>query len=163
MHRKFCALFFVFFVTVFAAFSQDSEWYWDQPISKIDFNGLKNVKKSELQGVTSSFIGQPFSADTYNEILDRLYSLDFFDDITPYARHDTKDESKVLLVFEVIERPVISAINFVGNRKIRNGELREQIKNKTLLDKNINTSRLFKKTEKSLHLKQVVSSKTYKF
>ena len=131
MHRKFCALFFVFFVTVFAAFSQDSEWYWDQPISKIDFNGLKNVKKSELQGVTSSFIGQPFSADTYNEILDRLYSLDFFDDITPYARHDTKDESKVLLVFEVIERPVISAINFVGNRKIRNGELREQIKNKT--------------------------------
>ena len=131
MHRKFCALFILFFVTVFAAFSQDSEWYWDQPISKIDFNGLKNVKKSELQGVTSSFIGQPFTADTYNDILDRLYSLDFFDDITPYARHDTKDESKVLLVFEVVERPVISAINFIGNRKIRNGELREQIKNKT--------------------------------
>ncbi len=41
--------------------------------------------------------------------------------------------------------------------------MNEQIKNKTLLDKNINTSRLFKKTEKSLHLKQVVSSKTYKF
>ena len=131
MHRKLCALCILFFVTVFSAFSQDSEWYWEQPISKIDFNGLKNVKKSELQGVISSFIGQPFSADTYNEILDRLYSLDFFDDITPFARHDTKDESKVLLVFEVVERPVISAINFNGNRKIRNGELREQIKNKT--------------------------------
>ena len=131
MHRKFCALIVLLFVTVFSAFSQDSEWYWDQPISKIDFNGLKNVKKSELQGVTSSFIGQPFSADTYNEILDRLYSLDFFDDITPYARHASKDDSKVLLVFEVVERPVITAINFVGNRKIRNGELREQIKNKT--------------------------------
>ena len=130
MHRKFCAFIVLLFVTVFSAFSQDSEWYWDQPISKIDFNGLKNVKKSELQGVTSSFIGQPFTADSYNEILDRLYSLDFFDDVTPYARHDTKDESKVLLVFEVIERPVISAINFNGNRKIRNGELREQIKNK---------------------------------
>ena len=131
MHRKFCAFVVLFFVTVFSAFSQDSEWYWDQPISKIDFNGLKNVKKSELQGVTSSFIGQPFTADLYNEILDRLYSLDFFEDVTPYARHDNRDESKVLLVFEVIERPVISAINFNGNRKIRNGELREQIKNKT--------------------------------
>ena len=130
MHRKFCAFIVLVFVTVFSAFSQDSEWYWNQPISNIDFNGLKNVKKSELQGVTSSFIGQPFTADSYNEILDRLYSLDFFDDVTPYARHDTKDESKVLLVFEVIERPVISAINFNGNRKIRNGELREQIKNK---------------------------------
>ncbi len=131
MHRKFYAFFVLLFVTVFSVYSQDSEWYWDQPISKIDFNGLKNVKKSELQGVTSSFIGQPFSADTYNDLLDRLYSLDFFDDITPYARHDTKDESKVLLVFEVVERPIISAIHFSGNRKIRNGELREQIKNKT--------------------------------
>ena len=95
MHRKFCALLFVFFVTVFAAFSQDSEWYWDQPISKIDFNGLKNVKKSELQGVTSSFIGQPFSADTYNEILDRLYSLDFFDDITPSVIFASKNASSL--------------------------------------------------------------------
>ena len=131
MHRKFCALIVLLFVTVFSAFSQDSEWYWDQPISKIDFNGLKNVKKSELQGITSAFVGQPFTADTYNEILDRLYSLDFFDDITPYARHASKDDSKVLLVFEVVERPVITAINFIGNRKIRNGELRDQIKNKT--------------------------------
>ena len=38
-----------------------------------------------------------------------------------------------------------------------------QIKNKTFLDKNINISRLFKKTEKSLRPKQVVSSKIYKF
>ena len=131
MHRKVCALVVLLFVTVFSAFSQDSEWYWDQPISKIDFTGLKNVKKSELQGITSSFIGQPFSADTYNELLDRLYSLDFFDDITPYAKHDGGKDNKVLLVFEVTERPVISVINFIGNRKIRNGELRDQIKNKT--------------------------------
>ena len=61
MHRKFCALFILFFVTVFAAFSQDSEWYWDQPISKIDFNGLKNVKKSELTAVSSDYIGEPFT------------------------------------------------------------------------------------------------------
>ena len=131
MHRKLCAFVVLVFVSVFSAFSQDSEWYWEQPISRIDFNGLKNVKKSDLQGITSSFINQPFTAELYNEILDRLYSLDFFEDITPYAKHDNRDESKVLLVFEVVERPVIASINFSGNRKIRNGELREQIKNKT--------------------------------
>ncbi len=131
MHRKVCALVVLFFATVFSAFSQDSEWYWEQPISKIDYTGLKNVKKSELQGISSSFIGQPFTTDTYNELLDRLYSLDFFEDITPYAKHDGGKDNKVLLVFEVVERPVIAEINFVGNRKIRNGELREQIKNKS--------------------------------
>lgn len=131
MHRKVCALVVLFFATVFSAFSQDSEWYWEQPISRIDYTGLKNVKKSELQGISSSFIGQPFTTDTYNELLDRLYSLDFFEDITPYAKHDGGKDNKVLLVFEVVERPVIAEINFVGNRKIRNGELREQIKNKS--------------------------------
>ena len=130
MQRKVCAFLFFILVSVFSISAQDSEWYWNQPISKIDFSGLNNVKKSELQGIISSFENKPFTDDTYNEILDRLYALDYFEDVTPYAKHDPKDETKVLLVFEVVEHPVIKAINFTGNRKVRNGELREQIKNK---------------------------------
>ena len=131
MYRKVLAVLCFLFVSVFALSAQSEDWYWNQPISKIDFNGLKNVKKSELNGVTSSFLGSPFTDDVYNELLDRLYSLEFFEDITPYAKHASTDSSDVLLVFEVVERPVIKEINFNGNRKIRNGELREQIKNKT--------------------------------
>ncbi len=128
MHRKFSAFLFFVLIAVFSIHAQSGEWYWDQPISKIDFSGLNNVKKSELQGVISSYINQPFTDTLYNDLLDRLYSLDYFEDITPYAKHDPKDESKVLLVFEVVERPVIKTINFIGNKKIRNGELREKIK-----------------------------------
>ncbi len=131
MYRKVLAAFFMFFVSVFALSAQSEEWYWNQPISKIDFNGLKNVKKSDLNGVVSSFIDSPFTDEVYNEILDRLYSLEYFEDITPYAKHASNNNSDVLLVFEVVERPIIKTINFVGNHKIRNGELREQIKNKT--------------------------------
>ncbi len=131
MYRKVLAVLCFLFVSVFALSAQSEDWYWNQPISKIDFNGLKNVKKSELNGVTSSFLGSPFTDDVYNELLDRLYSLEFFEDITPYAKHVSSDSSDVLLVFEVVERPIIKNINFIGNHKIRNGELREQIKNKT--------------------------------
>lgn len=130
MHRRMLSVLFIIFVSVFSLYAEDDEWYWDQPISKIEFSGLKNVKKSELSGVISSYIDSPFSEDVYNDILDRLYSLDYFDDITPYAKHDPKKETSVLLVFEVVERPVISSITFEGNKKIRNGELREQIKTK---------------------------------
>ena len=130
MHRKVYAFLFFILVSVFSVSAQDGEWYWNQPISKIDFSGLNNVKKSDLQGITSSFIDKPFTDEVYNEILDRLYALDYFEDIIPYAKPDTKDSTKVLLVFEVVEHPIIRSINFVGNKKVRNGELREQIKNK---------------------------------
>ena len=130
MYRKVLAFLFLMFVSVFALSAQSEEWYWDQPISKIDFNGLKNVKKSDLSGITSSYIGSPFTDEVYNELLDRLYSLDYFEDITPYAKHASNEDSSVLLVFEVVEHPVIKSINFNGNHKLRNGELREQIKNK---------------------------------
>ena len=128
MHRKMLALVLVFFVSAFTAFSQESEWYWNQPIAKIEFSGLKNVKKSDLTGIISSYIDEPFTDSVFNEILDRLYALDYFEDINPYAKHNSDKNDDVLLVFEVTERPVIKAVNFTGNKKIRNGELREQIK-----------------------------------
>ena len=131
MHRKMLSVFFILFTSVFFVFAEDSEWYWNQPISKIDFVGLKNVKKSELSGLTSSYIGTLFTEDTYNDIIDRLYALDYFEDVSPYAKHDGKSENNVLLVFEVVEHPVIKEINLVGNTRIRNGELKEQIKLKT--------------------------------
>ena len=49
MYRKVLAGLFFLCVSVFALSAQSDEWYWNQPISKIDFNGLKNVKKSDLE------------------------------------------------------------------------------------------------------------------
>lgn len=132
MHRKLFSVLFMFFaaVTVLSA-QEDDDWMWNKQISKIEFEGLDNVRKSELNGIISSFIDIEFSEDVFNDILDRLYALDLFEDINPYALHDSKDENKVHLVFQVQERPLIRAITFSGNKKIRNGELREKIKIKT--------------------------------
>ncbi len=119
-------------IVSFSAFAQeeDGEWYWEKPIAEITFDGLKTVKKSELNGVVSSFIDKPFNEETYNELLDRLYALDFFDDVEPYAM-PAKKSGEVLLTFHVVEKPVIASINFSGNKEIRNGELREKINSKS--------------------------------
>ena len=45
MFRKVLTILFIMFVSVCSLSAQSDEWYWNQPISKIDFNGLKNVKK----------------------------------------------------------------------------------------------------------------------
>ena len=121
----------VFLACVFcsvSAFSQEnSDWYVGKTISQISFEGLRSVKKSEVSGVTGSFIGKTFEDSLYNDILDRLYALGYFEDIEPYAKHDPKSPDKMILVFTVKEHAVISSIEFKGNKKIRNNELRDNI------------------------------------
>lgn len=111
---------------LFAQEVDDENWFWGKPISEISFEGLKNVKKSELNSFTDYFIGTLFDEDNYADMIDRLYALDLFEDIEPYAKH-AKKEGEVLLVLKVTERPVVTAVTFAGNQELRNGELRDKI------------------------------------
>ena len=130
MRRLFLSILISFLIITGAyAQTEDSDWFYGHTVTKVEFEGLKTVKKAELTGVSSSFIGQPFTDELFSDILDKLYSLDFFEDIEPYAKHD-KNPDNVLLVFKVTEFPLISKIEFRGNHKIRNGELRETVKSK---------------------------------
>jgi len=130
MRRLFLSILTSFLIiSGLCAQTEDSDWFWNHTVTKIEFEGLQSVKKSEITGVTSSFIGHPFTEELYSEMLDKLYALDFFEEIEPYAQHD-KNPENILLVFKVKEYPLISKIEFNGNQKIRNGELRELIKSK---------------------------------
>ncbi|MCL2832852.1 MAG: outer membrane protein assembly factor BamA [Treponema sp.] len=121
--RKFFVLFLILAVAA-AAFAQDSdEWYQGKPIKNIVFEGLKNVRLTELEGITDPFIGQPFSDDTYWEILGRLYALEYFDTINPTAMRADALGNEVIIRFQVTERPIVSRINFIGNNALRRNEL----------------------------------------
>ena len=118
----FLLLTFVFSAALSA--QEDEDWYMDRPITKITFKGLKSVKNSDLSGLVSSYVGQKFQ-DCFYDLLNRLEALNYFEDISPGAVHDSG--SGVILVITVKERPVISAIKFRGNRKVRNPPLREAL------------------------------------
>lgn len=109
----------------------DSDWFWGKNISEVSFEGLRGVKRSELTGITNNFVGKAFTEELFNEALDKLYALAYFEEIEPYAKHDPRSRERVILVFSVKEHPVISSISFKGNKKIRNNELREAVSIKT--------------------------------
>ncbi|MCR5046396.1 MAG: outer membrane protein assembly factor BamA [Treponema sp.] len=118
---------FLLFISVFTAVSfaqEDEDWYMDRPITKITFKGLQSVKSSDLSGLTSSYVGQKFQ-DCFYDLLNRLEALNYFEEISPGATHDSG--SGVILVLTVKERPVISSIKFKGNKKVRNPPLREAL------------------------------------
>ena len=125
--RRFFVILLVF-AAVFSSYAQESdEWYQGKPIRNILFDGLRNVRTSELEGVISPFIGMPFNDTIYWEILGRLYALEYFEVISPTAMRADPLGNEVIIRFSVTERPIISRINFTGNSALRRNELLQTI------------------------------------
>ena len=125
--RKLSVLAFVLML-IFSSFSlyaeEAEDWYMDKPVTQVNFEGLKTIKRAELSGLTSSYIGKTVEECVY-DIIDRLYALELFDDIIPVASHDEGDG--VVLTFTVVEKPQVLSVNFKGNHQVRNAPLREAI------------------------------------
>ena len=99
------------------------DWYQNKPIRSIVFVGLKNVSKSELDGLFSSYQGKKFSDELYWDVLQKMYALDYFADISPIALPGDPEKKTVLLQFTVTEKPVVRSIKFTGNVALKSGEL----------------------------------------
>jgi len=126
MRTKFLVLLLILLVGgLFAQTTED--WFQNKPIKIITFEGLKSVDRTELDGLFGSYLGKPFNDERYWEILQKLYALEYFTDITPVALPGDPDRNSVLLQFTVKERPVIRNIKFVGNDKLRASDLLEKI------------------------------------
>jgi outer membrane protein insertion porin family len=109
---------------IFPGFAQQSEdWYQGKPIRDIIFEGLENVKASELEGITEPYIGRIFSDQVYWDILGSLYALEYFETISPTAVRADPLGSEVIIRFTVAERPIVSRIDFEGNNGLRPSEL----------------------------------------
>ncbi len=120
--------FLLLFIISFRITAQDSEdWYYGKTITTIEFDGLNTVKERDVQGIKSSFEGKKFTEELFNDLIERIYAMDLFEDVTPTVKHAKNDPEKIDLIITVKEHPVIKEIDFSGNRKIRNGELRDTI------------------------------------
>ncbi len=126
--KKIVLILLCFFVILTSAFGQESDdWYYDKEIVDIEFIGLKSISELDLDSVVSSFIGESFSDEVYIAVLNRIYALEYFEDIVPLAVPANAQRNEVILQFTVVEKPVISQLLFSGNSKMRSGELRNAI------------------------------------
>mgnify|MGYP003308268271 CR=1 FL=1 len=83
-HLKYKFLFVILFVfTASFSFAQEA-WYQGKKISEIKFNGLYMISQDELETITGSYIGRSFTDDIFMEVQNRLFALDYFEDITSF-------------------------------------------------------------------------------
>lgn len=111
-----------------AAQTAEQEWYVGKPIKDFTFTGLITVKADELKPIVSPYIGQKFSVDPLLwEIEAKLYALDYFETIVPNALPSDDTKTAVVIEFSVKERPVIVAVNVVGNSGIRTSDITDKV------------------------------------
>lgn len=109
------------------AFSQEEGWYYDKQVKSINFQNLKNIKESDLEGIVSPYIDKKCNDELIVELYDKMFALEYFSDVDIQA-HPGKDKGKsVNLVIKVLELPVVNKIYFKGNSDLHNSELKDII------------------------------------
>jgi len=110
---------------------EQAEWYLNEPIRDIRFEGLETISESELFAVVEPFIDRPFTEQNFLELQRRLYAMDLFEQIIPNALRPEEvpggPSDGMILNFEVQERPVIAEIEFSGNNRLGRNRLRDVI------------------------------------
>ena len=106
-----------------AVFAQGAAEQQGPIISEITFVGLQHVPADAQQRVHAllkSKVGQPFSNDTAMADSDAIRDQGWFQRV----RFDTEPvDTRVHLIFTVVENPLVSGIQFVGNSKFSTAEL----------------------------------------
>ncbi len=115
------------FLSVSLHAQQKQEWYIGKPIADFAFTGLNTVVVGDLQPIVKPYIGKNFTMDLFWEIQGKLFALDSFESIEGEAKEKDETRTAVIVSFTVKERPTVTAIEFIGNNKVRNGDILDKI------------------------------------
>ncbi len=117
----------VVFILCALPLSAQEEWYMGKPIADFTFIGLDTVSENELLPLVRSYIGTEFSLEVFWEIQETLYALDFFESIEANAEPGDDARESVVVEFTVQEKPTVEEVVLEGNRRLRKGEILENV------------------------------------
>ena len=117
----------VVFILCALPLSAQEEWYVGKPIADFTFVGLDTVSENELLPLVRPYIGAEFSLEVFWEIQETLYALDYFESIEANAEPGDDARESVIVEFTVREKPSVEAIVLEGNRRLRKGEILQNV------------------------------------
>jgi outer membrane protein insertion porin family len=88
----------------------------NQIVSKIEIHGLQRVDEQAVLIHLQSRVGAPFNPDTVNEDVKSIYKMGFFSSVQD---QEEQTPSGTVLIFNVIERPQITSVQFKGMKAVR--------------------------------------------
>jgi outer membrane protein insertion porin family len=98
-------------------------------VSEVVVEGNETVALQTILTQLRTVAGKPTTTQTLSEDLKRLYSLGYFKDVQIKQETDPST-GKLKVVFAVKEKPVLRAVEIVGNVKIKTKDIEAKIKSK---------------------------------
>ena len=92
-------------------------------VREIKITGNVQVQEGTIRGAIRLREGDPYTDKAVQADVDRLWRLGLFEDIETALERVPRGAR---VVFRVIERPVVKAVRFEGNRKVRDSKLKDK-------------------------------------
>jgi outer membrane protein insertion porin family len=89
-------------------------------VSKIHVSGNKNIRERVILTQVKTKQGDLYDPDRLRKDVQSVYTLGDFDDVNVDV---DETPAGVVVVFQVVEKPIIKRIEFKGNKKISRGKL----------------------------------------
>lgn len=96
----------------------------DEPVVDVRVVGLNAVKLTKVVSFIKTRPGRPFDRQLIDEDVRRLYKSRMFVNVKTYSQRVAGGQ---VVVFEVIERPILQKVVIEGNKKLTTKQLRKQI------------------------------------
>lgn len=119
MLRKYLSLFVFALVGVFVSQSHAAT------IKSITVLGNKKIESAAIINKMKNQVGQNLDITKVREDINGIFSLGFFDDV---EISDENVPSGTKLVVKVVEKPIVSVVDYVGNSELSDDELKELTK-----------------------------------
>lgn len=96
-------------------------------VHSIEVEGNRKVESEAILEKLSTQPGMLLDNYLLRRDLSRIYEMKYFEEVEAYQK---KSDGKNILLFKLVEKPIISKIFFEGNDEISDDDLKEQIKTK---------------------------------
>lgn len=106
----------------------------DKPVKSLEVKGNQTVAKEEVLGAVALKPGDKIVPEKLQQDLQSIYKLGYFYDVSASFK---EEKDGVIIVYEVIENPVVKRINIKGNTKFSTERLGQLIQ--TSSDKMLNS------------------------
>lgn len=84
-----------------------------RPIRQVVIEGLDQIEQRLIDNSIRSTIGQPYQKETAEQDVVRITNLGYFSSVTALVK---EDHGGVILTYQLVELPILTAVEFRGNR-----------------------------------------------